>query len=222
MVTGGTEEAVVVGGEAAWEGVVARTDTFGTYIGTDEIGFPMAGADVGTGERGSLEVSAGLWGLGGTMGGGVSFAWGLLTLMLIVVLAFDVVTGAAVTDWAGACSGEIGLTGTVTADWLTLTALMVTGETDLTAEERGAEADGGAGWIFVAVLLAAGLMGGTFMEDINTTGGGGLVAGTVLTTTPALALTGSDRQKKDRKYASERLVYSKDENNNTQWCCKIE
>jgi len=32
-------------------------------------------------------ASAGLRGLGGTTGGGVSFAWGLLTLMLMVVLA---------------------------------------------------------------------------------------------------------------------------------------
>lgn len=34
----------------------------------------------------------GLWGLGGTTGGGASFAWGLLILMLILVLAFVCVT----------------------------------------------------------------------------------------------------------------------------------
>lgn len=72
----------------------------GTYIGTDEIGFPMTGAGAGTGEGGLLVMEGtgftGLCGLGGTTGGSASFVWGLLTLMLMVVLAFAGVAWTAV------------------------------------------------------------------------------------------------------------------------------
>lgn len=46
------------------------------YTGTDEIGFPMTGVDVEMGEGGLLFVGStaftGLFGFGGTRGGGVS------------------------------------------------------------------------------------------------------------------------------------------------------
>ena len=69
---------------------------------------------------------------------------------------------------------------------------MVTGDADLVTDGAGAgaEAVGGAG-VTVVDLLGAGLMGGTFMDDIITTGAGGVVAGAVLTTTGALDLAGS-------------------------------
>lgn len=70
--------------------------------------------------------------------------------------------------------------------------LMVTGEADFaTGGAGGADIDGGLS-VTVVVLLGAGLMGGTFMDDIITTGGGGAGAGTVLTTTEALDLAGSN------------------------------
>lgn len=58
------------------------------YIGTDEIGFPMVGVGVITGDLLFMEWT-GLTGrgLGGTTGGGANLFWGLLTLMLSVVLA---------------------------------------------------------------------------------------------------------------------------------------
>lgn len=56
MVTGVTEGVGVAGVEVVWEGGVARAVAVGTYIGTDEIGFPMIGADGGTGEGGLLVV----------------------------------------------------------------------------------------------------------------------------------------------------------------------
>lgn len=81
--------------------------------------------------------------------------------------------------------------------------LMVTGEADLATDGAGAGTgtgagtEGGAG-VTVVDLLGAGLMGGTFMDDIITTGAGGVVAGTVLTTTGALDLAGSnERQGED-------------------------
>lgn len=71
---------------------------------------------------------------------------------------------------------------------------MVTGDADLVTDGAGAGAGAGAaGGAGVAVvdLPGAGLMGGTFMDDIITTGAGGVVAGAVLTTTGALDLAGS-------------------------------
>lgn len=56
-------------------------------MGTEEMGLPMTGA--GPGEGGLLgtdgDTFVGLWGLGGTVGGGASL--GLETLMLSVLLA---------------------------------------------------------------------------------------------------------------------------------------
>lgn len=76
--------------------------------------------------------------------------------------------------------------------------LMVSGEADLAAGGAGAEAGGGTG-VTVLDLLGAGLMGGTFMDDIITTGGGEVLAGTVLTTTEALDLAGSDKKTRRRR-----------------------
>lgn len=75
--------------------------------------------------------------------------------------------------------------------------LMVTGEADFASEGAGAE---GTGWASVTAvaLLGAGLIGGTFMDDIITTGGGGGEAGTVLTTTVALDLAGSNGGQGDK------------------------
>lgn len=83
----------------------------------------------------------------------------------------------------------------MTAGWLTpacTTGLMVTGEAVLATDGVGAEVEGGAGWGFVTVvdLLGAGLIGGTVIDDIITTGGE-VVVGTVLTTTAVLVLAGS-------------------------------
>ena len=88
------------------------------------------------------------------------------------------------------------VTGGVTAGRLASTCtagLMVTGEADLTTDGAGAEVAGGVG-VAVVGLLGAGFMGGTFMDDIITTGGVGVVAGTVLTTTGALVLAGSNER----------------------------
>lgn len=93
--------------------------------------------------------------------------------MLMEVLAFGGVTGA----W----SAEVG---SVPAGWPTA-GLMATGDGDLANE------DAGVGTVVTVVdLLGAGLMGGTFMDDIMTTG---LVAGTVFTTTEELDLAGSNK-----------------------------
>lgn len=133
--------------------------------------------------------------MGGTTGGDVSFAWGLLMLILIEVFAFGDVTWATVVS-TGACSAEGELVGTVPAGCpgLTSTGLMVTGDGDLATDETGDDIE-----VTVVDLLGAGLMGGTFMDDIITIGGGGLVAGTVLTTTEALVFAGStkDNRKMD-------------------------
>lgn len=96
-VTGVTERVLVVGVELDCEGGVTRAAAAGTYMGTDEIGFPMAGAGGGTGD-GDLFGAAftGLRGLGGTRGGGANLVWGLLTLMLMVVLALAAVAWTAV------------------------------------------------------------------------------------------------------------------------------
>ena len=51
MITGLTEGVVVVGVGAAGEGGVARAVAVEAYMGTDEMGFPMAGAGDGAGER---------------------------------------------------------------------------------------------------------------------------------------------------------------------------
>lgn len=53
-VTGATEGVVVVGVELDSEGGVTRMVAAGTYMGTDEIGFPMTRAGGGTGEGGLL------------------------------------------------------------------------------------------------------------------------------------------------------------------------
>lgn len=73
---------------------------------------------------------------------------------------------------------------------------MVTGEADLATEGAGAgaEVEGGTG-VTIVDLLGAGLMGGTFIDDIITTGG--VVAGTVLTTTVALDLAGSNERQRE-------------------------
>lgn len=86
--------------------------------------------------------------------------------------------------------------GGLTAGRLTATptvALLVTGEADFSTDGAGAE-EGGMS-VTVVDLLRAGLMGGTFMDDIITTGGGEVAAGTVLTTTEVLDFADSiDRQ----------------------------
>lgn len=86
-----------------------------------------------------------------------------------------------------------------TAAWLVssgIVGLMVTGDKDLATEGVGPEVVGGTGWasVTVADLLGAGFMGGTFMDDIITTGGGATVAGAVLTTTVELDLGGSKKK----------------------------
>lgn len=120
--------------------------------------------------------------------------------MLRVVLALAGVAWKAVVVGAGACSDGAVVTGGVTAGRLASTCtvgLMVAGETDLATDGAGAEVEGGAGVTGVD-LLGAGLMGGTFMDDIITTGGGGVVAGTVFTTTGALDLAGSTETQVER------------------------
>lgn len=136
--------------------------------------------------------------MGGTAGGGVNLVWGLLILMLRVVLAFAGVAWATVVVGTGAGSEGDVVTGAVAAGRVASTCtvgLMVTGEADLATNGAGAEVEGGKG-VTVVGLLGAGLMGVTFMDDIITTGagagGGGLVAGTVLTTTGALVLPSSN------------------------------
>lgn len=52
--TGVAAGMLVAGVEADGEGGVTRVVAAGTYIGTDEIGFPMTGAGGGTGEGGVL------------------------------------------------------------------------------------------------------------------------------------------------------------------------
>lgn len=114
--------------------------------------------------------------------------------MLRELLALAGVAWTAAVVWTEACSDGVVLTGGVTAGRLTsacTVGLMVTGEADLATDGAGAEVEGGVG-VSVVDLLGAGLMGGTFMDDIFTTGGGGVDAGTVLTTTGALDLTGSN------------------------------
>lgn len=104
--------------------------------------------------------------------------------MLIELLALAGVAWAVVVVLTGAGSAGAVLTA----------GLMVTGEADLTKGGAGADVDGGASWAFVTVvdLLGASFMGGTFMDDIITAGGGGEIAGTVFTTTVALDLAGSE------------------------------
>lgn len=106
-------------------------------------------------------------------------------LMLKVVLAL---AGATV------CFGSEVLTGGITAGRLAsagTAGLTVTGEAGLITD---GEVEGGAERTSVTVvdLAGAGLMGGTFMDDIIT--GGGVTAGTVLTTTDAADFGGSDEQ----------------------------
>lgn len=57
----------------------------------------------------------------------------------------------------------------------------------------GAEAEEGMS-VSVVDLLGAGFMGGTFTDDIMTTGAGGSAAGVVLTTAEEVDLTGSIEQ----------------------------
>lgn len=108
-------------------------------------------------------------------------------LMLRVVLAL---AGAA------GCFGREVLTGGVTAGRLAsggTAGLMVSGEAAFITD---GEVEGGAEGMSVTVvdLVGAGLMGGTFMDDIITTAGGGVTAGTVLTTTDAVDFGGSKKQ----------------------------
>lgn len=56
VLTGGTERVVVGGVELIWEGGVTPGVGACTYIGTDEIGLPMAGAGAGVGERDLLAI----------------------------------------------------------------------------------------------------------------------------------------------------------------------
>lgn len=108
-------------------------------------------------------------------------------LMLKVVLALggvvvgfgkEVVTGRA-TAGRLASAGTMGLTVSGNADFIT-----------------DGELEGGAEGMSVTVvdLVGAGFMGGTFIDDIITTGGGGVTAGTVLTTTDAVDFGGSENQ----------------------------
>lgn len=71
--------------------------------------------------------------------------------------------------------------------------LMVTGEVDFVTD---GEVEGGAEGMSVTVVVLAGaaLIGGTFMDDIIRTAGGGVTAGTVLTTTDAVDFGGSEKQ----------------------------
>lgn len=108
-------------------------------------------------------------------------------LMLKVVLAL----GGAVI-----CFGREVVTGGATAGPPTsagTTGLTVTGEADFITD---GEVEGGVEEMSVTVvdLVGAGLMGGTFMEDIITTAGGGVTAGTVLTTTDAVDFGSSEKQ----------------------------
>lgn len=106
-------------------------------------------------------------------------------LMLKVVLAL----GGAVV-----CFGREVVTGRATAGRLAsagTTGLVFTGEADFITD---GEVEGGAEGMSVTVvdLVGAGLMGGTFIDDIITTAGGGVTA--VLTTTDAVDVWGSRKQ----------------------------
>lgn len=96
---------------------------------------------------------------------------------------------------------EIVLTDRVTGGWLTATCtagLMVSGEAGLDTDIAGTDDGGGTGWTFVTVvdLGGAGFMGGTFMDDIITTGGAEAAAGAVFTTTAELVLGGSEKTRR--------------------------
>lgn len=109
-------------------------------------------------------------------------------LMLKVVLALVGAVG---------CFGREVLTGGVMAVRPAsggTVGLMVTGEVDFATD---GEVEGGAEGMSVTVvdLAGAGLMGGTFMDDIIRTAGGGVTAGTVLTTTDAVDFSGSENNK---------------------------
>lgn len=165
-------------------------------MGTDEMGFPMTGAGLGTGEGGLLftEVATvtGLLGFGGTRGGGISLLWGRPTLMLSVDLAL---AGVAVRMTAGSTAAAP--TGAVAGLTISVAvALSAGGAEDGVGSGAGegarawAEAEEGMS-VSVVDLLGAGFMGGTFTDDIMTTEGGAAAAGAVLTTTEAVDLTGS-------------------------------
>lgn len=81
---------------------------------------------------------------------------------------------------------------------------MVIGEADLGTDGAGPEAEVGTSCVGDGVvdLLGAGVMEGTLMDDIITTGGLGVVAGVVLTTTVALDLDGSNESQRERRYIS--------------------
>lgn len=165
----------------------------------------MTGAGLWTGEGGLLfterRTFAGLWGLGSTTGGGISLFWGRPTLMLSVVLAL---AGVVVRTTAGSTGAA--LTGAAAG-------LTASGAAGLAAGGAGDEAGAGAGdaagaggeaedeegmSVSVVDLLGAGFMGGTFTDDIMTTGAGGAAAGAVLTTTEAVDLSGSmDEQRRN-------------------------
>lgn len=181
------------------------------------MGFPMTGAGLWTGEGGLLfterRTFAGLWGLGSTTGGGISLFWGRPTLMLNVVLAL---AGAVVRTTAGSTGAALtGATAGLTASGAA--GLAAGGAGDEAGAGAGARAGAGAGAgagdaagaggeaeaeegmsVSVVDLLGAGFMGGTFTDDIMTTGAGGAVAGAVLTTTEAVDLSGSmDEQRRN-------------------------
>lgn len=109
----------------------------------------------------------------------------------MLMLKVDLALGGAVV-----CFGREGVTGRATAGRLAsagTTGLTVTGEADFI---KDGDVDGGAEGMSVTVvdLVGAGLMGGTFTDDIITTAGGGVTAGTVLTTTDAADFGGSEKQ----------------------------
>lgn len=83
---------------------------------------------------------------------------------------------------------------------------MISGGADFTADGAGAEVGGGMS-VTVVDLLGAGFMGGTFMDDIMTTGAGGAAAGTVLTTTEALDLAGSVNTQRERKDTQQKIGF---------------
>lgn len=167
----------------------AAAAALGLYMGTEEMGFPMTGAGLWTGGGGWLLTDkttlAGLWGLGSTTGGGKTLFWGRPTLMLSVLLALAGVlvqttagsTGAALTGASGGAGLNVGGAG---------------GGAKAGAA-AGAETEDGMS-VSVVDLLGAGFIGGTFTDDIMTTGADGAAAGAVWTTTEEVDLTGSLKQ----------------------------
>lgn len=115
----------------------AAVAAFGLYMGTDEMGFPIRGAGLWTGEGGWLLTErttfAGLWGLGSTTGGGETLFWGRPTLMLSVLLAL---AGVLVRTTAGSAGAELAGAAAV---------LTTSGGASLDGGETGAGAETRAG-----------------------------------------------------------------------------